>query len=127
MRRNRVALPPVKMGVDKARAGGNFPPPPRTVRACSDFPMTASAKPILYVKPGCPWCHEVAAYLHARGIGFRELNVLEDAEAFAEMRRKSGQSRVPTMDWDGKVLADFGVAELVPFLKKIGAADSAKN
>lgn len=113
--------------MDKAGADGNFSRPSRIVRACIDFSMTASAKPILYVKPGCPWCHEVTAYLHARGIGFRELNVLEDAEAFAEMRRKSGQSRVPTLDWGGKILADFGVAELAPFLKKLGAADSAKS
>lgn len=54
-----------------------------------------------------------------RNIPYREINVLEDAEAFAEMRRISGQSRVPTLDWQGKILADFGVAELVPFLRTL--------
>lgn len=54
-----------------------------------------------------------------RGIGYREINVLEDGHSFAEMQRKSGQSRVPTLDWQGKILADFGVAELVPFLRKL--------
>lgn len=84
--------------------------------------MTSSTLPLLYIKPGCPWCHEVTAYLGKRGIGYREINVMEDGAAFAEMRRKSGQSRVPTLDWGGKVLADFGVAELVPFLQKLGGA-----
>lgn len=54
-----------------------------------------------------------------RGIGYREINVMEDGDSFAEMQRKSGQSRVPTLDWQGKILADFGVAELVPFLRKL--------
>ena len=54
-----------------------------------------------------------------RGIPYREVNVLEDSTAFAEMRSKSGQSRVPTLDWQGKILADFGVAELVPFLRTL--------
>jgi len=80
--------------------------------------MTSENLPILYLKPGCPWCHEVVAYLDEHGIGHREINVLEDSAAFEEMRRKSGQSRVPTLDWHGKILADFGVAELVPFLRK---------
>jgi hypothetical protein len=33
------------------------------------------------------------------------------------MQAKSGQTRAPTMDWNGKILADFGVDELVPFLR----------
>jgi hypothetical protein len=37
-----------------------------------------------------------------------------------EMVALSGQSKAPTMDWHGEVLADFGVDELVPFLKKRG-------
>ena len=41
-------------------------------------------------------------------------------EAMQEMIDLSGQSKAPTMDWDGEVLADFGVDELIPFLKKKG-------
>ena len=35
-----------------------------------------------------------------------------------EMLRKSGQTKAPTLDWYGEVLADFGVEELVPFLRQ---------
>jgi glutaredoxin len=80
--------------------------------------MSSENLPLLYIKPGCPWCHEVVEYLDEHGISHREINVMEDAAAFDEMRRKSGQSRVPTLDWHGKILADFGVVELVPFLRK---------
>ncbi|MEO7414896.1 MAG: glutaredoxin family protein [Opitutaceae bacterium] len=77
----------------------------------------AEELPILYVKPGCSWCAEVIAFLSANGIGYREQDVVKDPKAFAEMQRKSGQTRAPTLDWHGQILADFGVAELVPFLQ----------
>ena len=73
--------------------------------------------PILYVKTGCPWCNEAIEFLDSHGVGYRELNVSEDPSARDEMQRKSGQTRAPTLDWNGKILADFGVDELVPFLR----------
>ena len=82
--------------------------------------MTSSSLPILYIKPGCPWCHEVTEYLDEHGISYKAHNVMESPDAFVEMKQKSGQSRVPTLDWHGTILADFGVAELVPFLRKQG-------
>jgi hypothetical protein len=33
------------------------------------------------------------------------------------MQKKSGQTKAPTLDWHGKILADFGVEELIPFLQ----------
>jgi len=38
--------------------------------------------------------------------------------AMQEMIDLSGQSKAPTLDWHGEVLADFGVEELMPFLKE---------
>ena len=73
--------------------------------------------PILYIKPGCPWCVEATAWLDEHGISHRRVDVVTDARARAEMERKSRQSKAPTLDWHGKILADFGVAELVPFLR----------
>lgn len=77
----------------------------------------ADELPILYVKTGCGWCHQVISFLSAHGIGYREVNVTDDPAAFAEMQRKSGQSAAPTLDWHGRILADFGTEELVPFLR----------
>jgi glutaredoxin len=76
--------------------------------------------PILYIKPGCPWCDEVVDYLARKGIETRIVIVSGNPEAMREMVALSGQSKAPTMDWHGEVLADFGVDELVPFLKKRG-------
>ncbi len=76
--------------------------------------------PILYIKPGCPWCDEVVAYLERKKIEVQILVVSGNREAMQEMVELSGQSKAPTMDWHGEVLADFGVDELIPFLKKHG-------
>lgn len=73
--------------------------------------------PILYVKTGCPWCTEVISFLREHGIGYREQNVTDDPAARQEMERKSGQAKAPTLDWHGKILADFGLDELKPFLQ----------
>ena len=76
--------------------------------------------PILYIKPGCPWCDEVVEYLERKGIKTRIVVVSGNPDAMREMVTLSGQSKAPTMDWHGEVLADFGVDELVPFLKQRG-------
>lgn len=78
--------------------------------------------PTLYIKEGCPWCDEVVDYFESNGLAFEKVNVSDDEEAMETMIDLSGQSKAPTMDWDGEVLADFGVDELVPFLKARGAA-----
>lgn len=77
---------------------------------------TPTELPVLYVKTGCPWCHEVIEFLSDHGIGYREKNVSRDATARTEMERVSGQGKAPVLDWHGTILADFGVDELKPFL-----------
>lgn len=76
--------------------------------------------PILYLKTGCPWCDEVVDYLARRKITVRKVVVSSNPAAMREMVELSGQSKAPTMDWHGEVLADFGVDELIPFLKRLG-------
>lgn len=89
-------------------------------RPLSSSTTMSSAKPRLYVKPGCPWCSEAIEVLAAKRLAYETLNVNADPKVFDEMRRLSGQSKVPTLDWNGEILADFGAAELIPFLAKRG-------
>lgn len=72
---------------------------------------------VLYVKSGCPWCVEVQGYLRDHDIAVRTVVVSGNRDAMNEMVALSGQSKAPTLDWEGEVLADFGVDELVPFLE----------
>ena len=42
--------------------------------------------------------------------------VLEEGFPMEELQRKSRQTKAPTLDWHGDILADFGVDELREFL-----------
>lgn len=66
----------------------------------------------LFIKPGCPWCDDALEWFATREIPHETLDVIRDADARAEMRQLTGQTRAPSMDVDGEILADFGVDEL---------------
>jgi len=71
----------------------------------------------LYIKKGCPWCVMAETWLRQKGVPYEVLDVLVDANAFAEMRRISGQSKAPVLvTEEGKILSDFGPEELPGFL-----------
>lgn len=72
----------------------------------------------VYIKPGCPWCVDVIAYLEKGDYNFETIDVNADPEAFAKMQEISGQTSAPTMTVGDLLLADFGVEELVPFLEQ---------
>lgn len=74
--------------------------------------------PILYVKSGCGWCTEAMEFLDGYGIEYRQKDVHTDEAAFEEMRAKSGQTKAPTLDWHGKILADFDTDRLRDFLRE---------
>lgn len=80
--------------------------------------MPAEELPILYVKEGCPWCQEAVSFLDEHGVSYKLREVTGDPAAWEEMQKKSGQTKAPTLDWRGKILADFGTDELVPFLRE---------
>ena len=72
----------------------------------------------VYIKPGCPWCIDVEAYLKQNGYEYERIDVTADREAFARMREIFGQTSAPSMTVEDLKLADFGVEELVPFLRE---------
>jgi glutaredoxin len=76
--------------------------------------------PILYIKHGCPWCDEVVHFLKRKQVEVETVVVSGNPDAMREMLELSGQSKAPTLNWHGDVLADFGVEELIPFLSSRG-------
>ena len=78
------------------------------------------SRPVFYTKIGCPWCIEAREVLDRRGIAYDEKIVTTDPAAAAEMKRISSQTKAPVLDWSGEILADFGAAELEPFLAQRG-------
>jgi glutaredoxin 3 len=82
--------------------------------------MAATIRPLVYIKRGCPWCDEAEEFLQKHGIAYDVVDVRSDRTAFDRMIELSGQSKAPTMDWDGEILADFGATELAVFLRQRG-------
>ena len=74
--------------------------------------------PILFVIKGCPYCREAVDYLAEHKIQYQTVEVRNDPAAFKRLMEVSGQAKTPTLVWDKHVLANFGIEELEPFLKK---------
>ncbi|HEX3818470.1 MAG TPA: glutaredoxin family protein [Chthoniobacterales bacterium] len=74
--------------------------------------------PILYVKRGCPYCKAAKDYLDQKEIAYQEIEVRSDPAQMKKLQEISGQSKTPTLVWDGDVLANFGTEELKSFLEK---------
>lgn len=96
-------------------------PPPNDVPVSPPLPHPMSL-PLVYVKRGCPWCDDVLDFFQRHRIPVETVMVTGNPSAMREMVELSGQNKAPTMDWHGKVLADFGVDELIPFLRKQGVS-----
>ena len=67
---------------------------------------------IVYTKTGCPWCIGVTEFLKEKSIDFEERNVTENENYFIEMQVKSGQTKAPVVDIDGKIIADTDKEEV---------------
>ncbi|MEE3176750.1 MAG: glutaredoxin domain-containing protein [Verrucomicrobiota bacterium] len=75
----------------------------------------------LYIKPDCPWCVAVIAWLDKKGYKYHEYDVIDDDKRFEEMVRITGQNFAPSLrlHMEGmvdKILYDFGTEELETFL-----------
>ena len=62
---------------------------------------------IVYSTQTCPYCNMVKDYLKEKGVEFEDIDVSQDHEKAQEMMSKSGQSGVPVVDIDGKIIVGF--------------------
>jgi glutaredoxin 3 len=75
---------------------------------------------IVYFKTGCPFAADVMDFLDEHELPFEERNISVDGEFRHEVEEKSGQSKSPTLDIDGHIIADAGVEEVADYLESIG-------
>jgi len=65
------------------------------------------AKVIVYSTQTCPFCNIAKDFLRANKIEFEDVDVSADPEKAREMMRKSGQSGVPVLDINGRIIIGF--------------------
>ncbi len=75
---------------------------------------------MIYTKSGCPWCKDALVFLNEKNVPYEEREVLGNPEYFKELMRKSGQTKTPTLDLDGEILADTDAPALEVFLREKG-------
>ncbi len=74
----------------------------------------------IYTKTGCPWGKQALDFLNQHGLAYQEKNMTENPEFMKECEEKTGQSKCPTLDIDGKILADSDAKQIEEYLKEIG-------
>lgn len=79
-------------------------------------------KIILYTKNGCPWCRGVLDLFAEKNVSFEEREVTGNKEYYDELVKKSGQTKTPTLDIDGFILADSDRDQVSAYLKDKGVA-----
>lgn len=68
----------------------------------------------IYSTSSCPYCSMAKQFLKNNKIKFEEVDVSENQEAAMEMIEKSGQTGVPVIEIDGKIIVGFDL----PVVKK---------
>jgi len=96
-------LSAAKTGVDAAAqiaAGTNRVPTPVEIQAA------VQATPItMFSTSWCPTCARARVFLQTNGLRYTERDIDHDEVALQELRRRSGESKIPTFEIDGKMLA----------------------
>ncbi len=72
---------------------------------------------LVYSTLSCPFCKMAKEFLKKHKIKFKDINVGEDQKGAEEMVKKSGQSGVPVMDIDGKIIVGFDQEAIKKALK----------
>lgn len=66
----------------------------------------------VFSAPACPWCNRVKEFLRGNNIEFEDIDASQNREAAIEMIKKSGQTGVPVVEIDGKIVIGFNEPEL---------------
>ena len=75
------------------------------------------AKVIVYSTQTCPYCTMAEDFLKEHKIEFKHIDVGADKKGLKEMMEKSGQTGVPVLDIDGKIIVGFNEAGIKEALK----------
>ena len=60
----------------------------------------------IYTTPACPFCHAAKDLLHSKGVSFREIDVSDDAE-FDALIRRTGWKTVPQIFIGDRMIGGF--------------------
>src|ERR1043166_4967022 len=80
----------------------------------------SAPKIVAYLKPSCGWSNGVRAVFKKYDLAYEDRDIINSAENYQEMVEKSGQPLQPTIEIDGKILADVSGDEVEAWLVQTG-------
>jgi glutaredoxin-like YruB-family protein len=69
--------------------------------------MENQPRVIVFSTPTCSFCNLAKKYFRERGVRFKDVDVSRDVTAARDMLRRSGQSGVPVIDINGRIIVGF--------------------
>ena len=87
--------------------------------------MMKQPKITAYLKPSCGWSNGVRAVFKKYNLAFDDRDVINNPANYQEMVEKSGQPLQPTIEIDGKILADVSGEEVEAWLIQNGYVASS--
>lgn len=72
----------------------------------------------IYTTTHCPYCVIAKNFFKQNSIPFEEINVEHDRDAAIEMVEKSGQTSVPVIEINGKIIIGFNKPKILEALKE---------
>jgi glutaredoxin len=69
-----------------------------------------------YLKPSCGWSMGVRAIMQKHELEYEDIDIINSAENYAEMVRKSSQPLSPCVEIDGIMLADVSGEEVEAYM-----------
>jgi glutaredoxin 3 len=79
--------------------------------------MSDVTKITVYSADWCAFCHAAKSYFDKIGVKYTEKNVEEKREYMQEAVEKSGQTGIPVIDIDGKIIVGFDRVRIDTILK----------
>lgn len=77
----------------------------------------------IYSTPICPWCNAAKDFFNSIELPFEEIDVSADEKAAQLMIEKSGQTGVPVIEIDGKIIVGFNK----PLIEEILGLNKPEN
>jgi len=71
----------------------------------------------IYSTPTCPYCKMAKEFFKKKGIDFENIDISSNPKSAEEMKKISGQSSVPVIIINGKVLVGFDEEKIEKALK----------
>ena len=75
--------------------------------------------PIIYIKPGCPWCRSAMSFFSQHGVQVEVRDVTASSQNMRRMVEISGQSLTPTFEFGEFIVSDFSVEEFIDALEQV--------